>query len=247
MKTYGLIGHPLSHSFSQKYFTEKFLDLGIRDCQYELFDLNSIEEFESLISSNKGLAGLNVTIPYKEAIMPFLDGLDVSATQVGAVNVLKNVNGAWVGYNSDYYGFKQSLQKWLPNTAIKALVLGTGGASKAILAVLRQLNIPHKLVSRSERKSELTYERLHAAPELMSAYRLIINTTPVGMYPNAEASPDLDYSQLTGQHFLYDLVYNPEETAFMMQGEKRGSQTKNGLEMLELQAEKSWEIWNTNE
>jgi len=247
MKVFGLIGHPLTHSFSQKYFKEKFEDLGIADCRYELYDLDNIEEFDTLKSSVEGLKGLNVTIPYKEEIIPYLDRLDVSAEQVGAVNVLKNINGKWVGYNSDYYGFKQSLEEWLTNTDIKALVLGTGGASKAILAALRQLKIAYKLVSRSEDKSDFTYKRLHADSNLIRAYKLIINTTPVGMYPNIDASPDLDYSQLTPEHFLYDLVYNPEETVFMIRGKKQGSQIKNGLEMLELQAEKSWEIWNTIE
>lgn len=246
MNIYGLVGHPLSHSFSKKYFDKKFADLEITDCRYELFDLDNIEEIESLKFSIGGLKGLNITIPYKEEIIPYLDKLDISARQVGAVNVLKKTNGEWVGYNSDYYGFKQSLEKWLPSTDIKALVLGTGGASKAILAVLRQLKITHKLISRSEGKSDLTYDRLQADSKLLRDYKLIINTTPVGMYPNIEVSPDLDYSQLTPEHFLYDLVYNPDETAFMTQGKVQGCQTKNGLEMLQLQAEKSWEIWNSN-
>ncbi len=246
MKVYGLVGHPLSHSFSQKYFNDKFEKLGVKDSRYDLFDLQSIEEVEDLKSSQQDLLGFNVTIPYKEAIIPYLDDLDESAQIVGAVNVVKRMSdNQWKGYNSDYYGFKKSLESWLPQQEVKSLILGTGGASKAILAVLKALNIEYKTVSRSENKADYTYMSLKADHNIVKQHQLIINTTPLGMYPDIDASPDIDYSSLSSQHYLYDLVYNPKETLFMSRGKEQGSQIKNGLEMLELQAEKSWEIWNT--
>ena len=245
MKIYGLVGHPLSHSFSQKYFSNKFEALGIKECRYELFDLKNIEEVRELKSSTADLVGFNVTIPYKEAIIPYLDRLDESAANVGAVNVVKRENeNSWVGYNSDYYGFMTSLKNWLPNRNIKSLVLGTGGAAKAVIAVLKQLNIEYKLISRSENKTNFTYQSLNGQ-HLIKDHLLIINTTPLGMHPNINICPDIDYMRLTTQHFLYDLVYNPEETLFLNKGKQQGSQIKNGLEMLTLQAEKSWKIWNT--
>lgn len=247
MKIYGLVGHPLSHSFSQKYFRDKFERLGLKDCDYKLFDLESIAEISALIAFKSDLEGFNVTIPYKETIIPYLSHLDKSAELVGAVNVVKRVNkDNWVGYNSDYYGFKESLEKWLPDMKFKALILGTGGASKAIRAVLKQLSIEYKLISRCEDKTDLTYNSLKTNELLIKEHQLIVNTTPLGMHPNVNQFPDIDYNQLTAQHFLYDLVYNPEETMFLKKGKKLGSQVKNGLEMLRLQAEKSWEIWNTS-
>ncbi len=245
MKVYGLVGHPLSHSFSQKYFNDKFEKLAIKDSRYDLFDLQSIEEVEDLKSSQPDLVGFNVTIPYKEAIIPHLDDLDESAEIVGAVNVVKRMDdNQWKGYNSDYFGFEKSLEDWLPQQGIKSLVLGTGGASKAVVAVLKHLNIEYKTVSRNEGKADYTYISLKADHQMVKQYKLIINTTPLGMHPNIDISPDIDYSSLSPQHYLYDLVYNPKQTLFMSKGKEQGSQTKNGLEMLELQAEKSWEIWN---
>lgn len=247
MKVYGLIGHPLSHSFSKKYFDDKFEKLGIKNCTYELFDLKTIEEINE-IKSNIDLHGFNVTIPYKEDIIPYMDDLDETAEMVGAVNVVRRVKGnQWVGYNSDYYGFKKSLEKWLPTQKVKALVLGTGGASKAVIAVLKNLNIEYSVVSRSHKKVALTYESLKSNKIIILEYKLIVNTTPLGMQPNIKLSPEIDYNLLSEQHFLYDLVYNPEETEFLKKGKAKGCKTKNGLEMLELQAEKSWEIWNTND
>lgn len=243
MKTYGLIGYPLEHSFSGKYFTEKFEKENIQNCEYRLFPLESIAAgFGDLKKQN--IAGLNVTIPYKEQIIPYLDELDEHAKAIGAVNVIQFKNGKTKGYNSDYYGFKNSLINFLPKEfKSKALILGTGGASKAIKQVLVDLSIPFKIVSRKE-GFDFTYEELNSKPEILQDFHLIINTTPLGTYPKVEEKPDLPYEALTGNHFLYDLVYNPSETAFMKAGAAKEAETINGLEMLIGQAEKSWEIWN---
>ena len=193
-----------------------------------------------------GLSGINVTIPHKQAVLPYLDRLDMSAEKVGAVNVIKlEADGSRTGYNSDYYGFRQSLTDWFQELGIsteglQALVLGTGGASKAVAAALTDLAIPFKLVSRSATANQLSYEQL---PEVIHMYHLVINTSPVGTFPHTDEAPAIPYSQLNSQHLLYDLVYNPAETQFMRQGQARGAATHNGLRMLELQAEKAWEIW----
>ena len=245
MIEYGLIGHPLSHSFSQKYFSEKFTSLGLTDYHYNLFDIATIEEIESIIKAHPHLKGLNVTIPYKQAVIPFLNLLDESARKVGAVNVIRIDSSQKIGFNSDYYGFKQSLENWLPEQAgFSALVLGTGGASKAVVAALDDLEIPFQLVSRRSSDSALSYEDLESKKALIKSHKLIINTTPVGMHPKTDALPGINTSHLTGQHFVYDLIYNPEKTALLKAAEQKGARIKNGLEMLHLQAEKSWEIWN---
>jgi shikimate dehydrogenase len=244
MKIYGLIGYPLGHSFSKKYFTEKFEQMGISDTHaYELFELADIQSFPQLIASQPGLSGLNVTIPHKQAVMPFLDALDASAEKVGAVNVIKiGEDGKLIGYNSDYYGFKTSLEEFIPpNTALRALVLGNGGAAKAVIAALNDLSIPYRIVSRSKSEDNLGYEDL--ATEIGN-YQLIINSSPVGTYPKADVCPGIPYEQLTTEHYLYDLVYNPVQTLFLQKGEAQGAKTHNGLKMLHLQAEKAWEIWN---
>lgn len=242
MKTYGLIGYPLGHSFSGKYFSEKFQKENIQNCEYQLFPIEHIKEFEKL--KKQPLAGLNVTIPYKEQIIPYLDDLDKHAKTIGAVNVIQFQNGKTKGFNSDYYGFRDSLLKFLPKEFnSKALILGTGGASKAIKQALIDLAIPFKVVSR-KKGFDFTYEDLNANPEIIQDYQLLINTTPLGTYPKVEEKPDLPYKFLTPKHYLYDLVYNPSETAFMKAGQEQSAQTINGLEMLILQAEKSWEIWN---
>lgn len=244
MKIYGLIGYPLGHSFSKKYFTEKFAEMGIADTHaYELFELPDIQGFPQLIASQPGLSGLNVTIPHKQAVMPFLDGLDASATKVGAVNVIKlGEGGKLIGYNSDYYGFKTSLEGFLPaGKSLKALVLGNGGAAKAVVAALNDLSIPYKVVSRSKLADVLSYEDL---PAEIGNYQLIINSSPVGTYPKSDECPEIPYKLLTAEHYLYDLVYNPVQTLFLQKGEEQGAQTHNGLKMLHLQAEKAWEIWN---
>lgn len=242
MKTYGLIGYPLEHSFSAKFFAEKFKKEKIQDCEYRLFPIENIQAFEDL--RKQEIDGLNVTIPYKEQIIPYLDELDEHAEAIGAVNVIQFNNGKSKGFNSDYYGFKDSLLSFLPTEFnSKALILGTGGASKAIKKVLIDLSIPFKVASRKE-GFDFTYDELNSKPEVLSDYHLIINTTPLGTYPNVEEKPDLPYEALTENHFLYDLVYNPSETAFMKAGQNQGAKTTNGLEMLIGQAEKSWEIWN---
>lgn len=245
MTRYGLIGFPLSHSFSQRYFTEKFVREGIEDSQYDLFELPDITALTALMET-PDLRGLNVTIPHKQAVLPYLDRLDVSAQKVGAVNVIKlTEDGSRVGYNSDYYGFRQSLQNWLRSLNrttidLQALVLGTGGASKAVVAALTDLLIPYQSVSRTRSASTITYDEL---PGLIQDYPLIINCSPIGTYPRINEAPDLPYDQLTDRHLLYDLVYNPPETLFMKKGAEQGAATHNGLRMLELQAEKAWDIW----
>ena len=242
MKTYGLIGYPLEHSFSGKYFAEKFEKENIQNCEYQLFPIENIQEFVNLKKQN--IAGLNVTIPYKEQVIPYLDELDEHANAIGAVNVIQIKNGKTKGYNSDYYGFKDSLLDFLPKDFnSKALVLGTGGASKALKQVLVDLSISFNIVSRKE-EYDFTYEELNERPEILADFQLIINTTPLGTYPNVEEKPDIPYRALNNNHYLYDLVYNPSETAFMKAGQNQGAKTTNGLEMLIGQAEKSWEIWN---
>ncbi|RFS16321.1 shikimate dehydrogenase [Emticicia sp. C21] len=244
MNIYGLIGYPLGHSFSKKYFTEKFAQMGIADNNaYELFELPDIQAFPQLIESRPNLKGLNVTIPHKQAVMPFLDGLDASAEKVGAVNVIKiGEGGKLIGYNSDYYGFKTSLEEFIPaDAALKALILGNGGAAKAVIAALSDLSIPYKIVSRTKSADALGYEDLTTE---IGNYQLIINSSPVGTYPKADICPDIPYEQLTSNHYLYDLVYNPVQTLFLQKGEVQGAKTHNGLKMLHLQAEKAWEIWN---
>lgn len=242
MKTYGLIGYPLEHSFSAQYFAEKFKKENIQDCEYRLFPIENIQAFENL--KKQAVTGLNVTIPYKEQIIPYLDEIDEHAASIGAVNVIQFKDGRVKGYNSDYYGFKDSLLHFLPKEfSSKALILGTGGASKAVKKVLIDLSITYKVASR-KLDFDFTYKELNAKPEILQDFHLIINTTPLGTYPKVEEKPDLPYGALSAKHFLYDLVYNPSETAFMKAGAVQGAKTINGLEMLIGQAEKSWEIWN---
>jgi shikimate dehydrogenase len=246
MRIFGLIGFPLSHSFSKKYFTEKFEREQIPECRYELFELKSITELLGLIDSQPDLQGLNVTIPYKQEVKQYIHQYDKSAEKVGAVNVIKvHVDKTLTGYNSDYYGFKLSLEDWLPHLNFRALVLGTGGASKAVIPALDDLGIANILVSRSGGNGLISYNELNENPKYYQTHRLIINTTPLGMSPNVDSCPELNYQLMNHDNYLYDLVYNPLETKFMLQGKANGAQVKNGLEMLHLQAEKSWEIWNS--
>ena len=241
MPLYGLIGKKLSHSFSQRYFTEKFKKEGLTDHEFRLFELDSINEVAEL-KKEKDLRGFNITIPYKEEIIPFLTHMADSARKVGAVNVVKILGGEMYGHNSDYYGFKSSLEEWLPaHSGMKALVLGTGGASKAVSAALTDLSIPFRLVSRNKSSDVLTYKDL--SPEVLSEHKLIVNTTPLGMAPNEKGFPDLDYNAFNSSFYLYDLVYNPDRTVFLKKGLENGAHIKNGLEMLYLQADKAWEIW----
>lgn len=241
MKIYGLLGRNIGYSFSRNYFSNKFEKENLH-CQYQNFDLKKIDEITHLIQSTD-IKGMNVTIPYKEAIIPYLDTLDPIAKEIGAVNVIKfENNGKLRGYNSDYYGFTESLKPLLNNTVKKALILGTGGASKAIGYALTQLKIDYTFVSRNPDFEELSYNDLDE--DIINDFRLIINCTPLGTHPNIEHCPDIPYHYLGDHHILYDLIYNPEETTFMKKGKEKGATTINGLQMLILQAEKSWEIWN---
>jgi shikimate dehydrogenase len=243
---FGLIGYPLSHSFSKKYFSEKFSNEGLTDCYYELFPLKEIAELPALLRKYPNLKGLNVTIPFKELVIPFLDGIDESAKEVGAVNTIKIESGKLFGYNTDVYGFEKSLLRFLNNSQLqsiqKALVLGTGGASKAVSFVFEKLGIAHSLVSRNVEKGDFTYEGLDS--KIVAEFQLIVNTTPLGMAPKTDTFPALNYNLLSSNNFLFDLVYNPEKTVFLAKGEKQGCSIINGLPMLHFQAEKAWEIWN---
>lgn len=245
MIQYGLLGRTLKHSFSKKYFEEKFERESIKDCTYNLFEIATIEELPEMLNSKPQLRGFNVTIPYKEEVMQYLDALDESAENVGAVNVVKIENGQLIGYNSDYFGFKHSLETWIDPTVKNALVLGTGGASKAVEAALVDLDIHYIIVSREAKEGCFTYAQLNKIPAMFSTFRLIINTTPVGMFPNIDEAPSLPYDHASPEQYFYDLVYNPEMTLFMKKGLEKGAKAKNGLEMLHLQAEKAWQIWNS--
>lgn len=247
MKRYGLIGYPLGHSFSRNFFNEKFASENIQ-AEYVNFEIPSIKQFPEVIRANPNLAGLNVTIPYKEAVIPYLNRLDTDAAAIGAVNVIR-INRIspketeLVGYNSDVIGFSRSIEPLLEPHHKKALILGTGGASKAVNFGLKKLGLETLFVSRSRHNEHtLTYQEL--TPELMDEYKVIVNTTPVGMYPNADEYPDIPYECLTHKHLLYDLLYNPDTTLFMKKGSEQGAVVKNGIEMLLLQAFEAWEIWN---
>jgi shikimate dehydrogenase len=242
MQRYGLIGKKLGHSFSKRYFTEKFEREGVIGATYELYELATIAELPQLLQNQPDLVGLNVTVPYKETVIPFLDELDKAAERIGAVNTIKITAGRTKGYNTDYIGFRDSLEQFYPATQNnRALVLGTGGASKAVVAALQDLQINYTILSRQAGQGQLTYADL--TPELLKQYQLIVNTTPLGMYPAVENCPELPYEALSAQHYLYDLVYNPEQTLFLEKGKSAGAQTINGLQMLYGQAEAAWQIW----
>ena len=240
---FGLIGRNISYSFSKTYFNNKFKALDLPDYSYENFDLPNLEEFNSLIKKNDTLRGLNVTIPYKEEIIPYLDSLDKNARRIGAVNTIKFTKDGLIGYNTDAYGFKKSIQPFLTKSHKNALILGTGGASKAIAFVLKELGITYKYVSRNPVGDQIGYSELNK--ETIVTHTILINCTPLGTFPNIEAKPDVPYEFLTSKHLLFDLIYNPEKTAFLLSGEQRGAIICNGAKMLELQAEKAWQIWNS--
>ena len=242
IKCYGLIGYPLGHSFSKKYFTEKFLREGIENSVYELFPIEHIEALPDLIQSQPHLCGLNVTIPYKEQVLPYLDALSDAVKEIGACNCIAFHNEKLTGYNTDVIGFEQSLRPLLLPHHTNALILGTGGAAKAVAFVLRKLKIDFCYVSRKQSEGVLSYEDV--TDEVIKTCKLIINTTPLGMQPNTESKPSLPYKAISEQHLCYDLVYNPSRTAFLVLAEQQGAAIKNGLEMLELQAEAGWTIWN---
>ena len=278
MRLFGLIGYPLSHSFSQRYFREKFRTEDIQDADYRLFELPKVNQLPDLLRQHPELRGLNVTIPHKQTVIPLLDQLSEGAEAVGAVNVIKvGKNGRLTGYNSDVYGFEKSLKRFvnriqeerfgeeetapglhlptlamtlpIPNPALErsqlasldTLVLGTGGASKAVRYVLKKNGVHFRTVSRTKGKGDFTYADL--TPALLEKYELIVNTTPLGTAPKVEQCPTLPYEVLTSRHHLFDLVYNPETTEFLRRGAARGAATQNGMEMLHLQADRAWDIW----
>jgi len=244
MNLYGLIGYPLTHSFSKKYFTEKFTNSGLSDLvRYELFPLRNIEEFESLLKQYApNLKGLNVTIPYKITVMPLLTYLDERAEKVGSVNTIAVLSdGTTKGYNTDIDGFQQSLSPLILANHSHALILGTGGAAKGVAYVLDKAGIDYTLVSRKLEAGQLSYQQLDR--KIMEQHTLVINTTPLGMFPNIELYPDIPYQHVGNRHFFYDLVYNPAQTLFLQKAAMQGASVKNGLEMLYLQAEQSWRIW----
>jgi len=237
---YGLIGFPLTHSFSPAYFKKKFAEQNI-DAVYEAFPLTGINEFPALLNTLPALRGLNVTLPYKEAVIPLLDDLDSSAREIGAVNCIAIRNGNTKGYNTDATGFEHSLNPLLEPQHTQALILGTGGSSKAVAYALLMLGIPYTLVSRSYKPGCIAYDDLTI--EIIADHKLIINTTPLGLYPAIDAAPPIPYEGIGTQHLLYDLIYNPEETKFLTIGKALGASIKNGFEMLQLQAEAAWDIW----
>jgi shikimate dehydrogenase len=242
MKLFGLVGHTLSHSFSKDYFAKKFLAENITDCKYENFELKRIEKLPQLIADHPELQGLNITIPYKESVIPYINVLDEIVDEIGACNCIHLQNNKLYGFNTDVKGFKRSIQNKLKPHHKKALVLGTGGSSKAVQFALRLLDIEHCTVSRHPKLQQIGYEEV--GDQMMEDYKIIINTTPLGMFPNVDDDPPIPYEYITPDHLLYDLIYNPAKTRFLQQGEFHGAEICNGYEMLTMQAEESWKIWN---
>lgn len=242
MRIFGLVGRSLSHSFSQRWFTEKFEREGSAFHRYDLFELKEVEELTTLLRETSGLCGLNVTIPYKRSVMGLLDEIDPLAAAVGAVNTIALRNGRTIGHNTDVAGFRSTLLPLLKGTKPRALVLGSGGASRAVAFVLREQGIKFRVVSRSRERGDLTWDQLD--PTVVKVCKLIINTTPVGMYPDVDELPDLPYDAIGPGHALIDLIYNPLETAFLREGKARGATIVNGESMLHHQADEAWRIWN---
>jgi shikimate dehydrogenase len=249
MKTYGLIGHRLGYSFSRNFFTEKFAKENLSEHEYVNFELDSIDEFPGIFEQENKIAGLNCTIPYKQQIMQFMNEIDTEAAQIGAVNTVKITypegKRHLKGFNTDCYGFEHSLNPMLEEKHKKALILGTGGASKAIKYILNKLQIEYVSASIEEQlfDKEIRYNQI--TPELLKEYLIVIHATPIGTFPNVDNCSDIPYEAISSDHVLYDLVYNPEETLFLKKGKEQGAKTKNGLEMLHMQAIRAWEIWNS--
>lgn len=243
---YGLIGYPLSHSFSRQYFSQKFEREQLVNCRYDLFAIEHIDLLPDLLQQNPDLCGLNVTIPYKQSVLAYINEQSPAVQQIGAVNCIKIKQGRLIGYNTDVIGFEQSLIPLLQAHHKTALVLGNGGAAKAVCWVLQKLGIPYTIVSRqasnNNNNNSLSYEAISA--HIMAQHTIVVNTTPLGMYPNTDVAPALPYHFFSPNHLCYDLVYNPAETLFIQQAAKYGAVTKNGLDMLHLQAEAAWAIWN---
>ena len=243
MRLYGLIGFPLGHSFSKKYFTEKFEREGLADCAYELFPIGSLSELPQLIKDHPTLQGLNVTVPYKKTVLEYLDSTVTIPDGLTACNCIRIENARLTGYNTDWIGFEKSLTPILKDHHKKALVLGQGGSAEAVVFVLKKHQISYHIVSRSlHDAASYTYRDINE--EIIRDHQLIINTTPLGMYPHMESCPELPYQFITDRHLLFDLVYNPAKTLFLEKGEERGAEIKNGEEMLGIQAEENWKIWN---
>ncbi len=242
---FGLLGKNISYSFSRKYFSVKFEKLGLKDYKYGNFDIPEIEEFPFLLYHREHeYRGINVTIPYKEAVMRYLDAIDEDAKKIGAVNTIKVTDdNKLVGYNTDYYGFQKSIEPFIKEHHKNALILGTGGASKAIAYALKKMNIDYKFVSRKVDENMFLYSALNE--EILEKHTIVVNCTPIGTHPNVDECPNIPFQFITNKHLFFDLIYNPEETKFLIEAKKRGATIKNGYEMLELQAEKSWEIWNS--
>lgn len=243
MNTYGLIGYPLSHSFSKKYFSEKFERENTIDSEYNAYPIEQIELLPLLINDNPSLKGLSVTIPYKETVLPFLDEIDATANKIGAVNCIKITQGKLTGYNTDAFGFRQSIKPFLESHHERALIIGTGGASKAVHHALKEIGITCYFLTRNKiADNQFTYNEVNE--NMLNAFKLIINATPLGMFPNIDSFPDIPYQFISSSHLLYDLVYNPAETEFLKRGKAKGAGIVNGYSMLQHQAEEAWRIWN---
>ena len=242
MRQFGLIGFPLSHSFSKGFFAEKFAKENIELTSYENYPIENMDSFIALWNSNPNLEGINITIPHKKSVIPFLNHASTVVEKIQACNCIRKYNNEWYGYNTDVIGFEQSLKPFLKPYHTKALILGTGGAAAAVEWVLTKLNIQYQFVSRTAKPGAINYSDI--SPAIMEAHTLIINTSPRGMFPNVSEAPALPYEAITSKHHLYDLIYNPALTLFLEKGKQQGATIQNGLEMLHLQAAASWEIWN---
>lgn len=245
MKKLGLLGRNISYSFSKNYFADKFTKEDLATIySYNNFDIQEINKFPEVLKNNEGLIGMNVTIPYKEEVIPYLDELSENASKIGAVNTIKvTSDGKLIGHNTDYFGFMESLKPLLQNHHKKALILGTGGAAKAVIFALETLGIKHQSVSRNSSDNTISYQDLNET--IVKDHLIIVNCTPLGTFPNTENCPNIPYNHITDKHIAYDLIYNPDKTTFLAKAEKKGAIIKNGYEMLLLQAEKAWEIWNS--